>query len=158
MGKISRTTITRSIAATAAGLLVLALPLASAQAAPKTVNPVGTWKLTGLQIGDQAVVPCPTPTTDLNERWYCKADTMLKLKANGKYTDNIPIIQTNKGTWFSNNTNIIVFDDAGDTGSDARAYGMEIKGKTLKISRQGTFGPTSETAVAMELHMIFTKQ
>ncbi len=156
MGKISRTTITRSIAATAAGLLVLALPLASAQAAPKTVNPVGTWKLTGLQIADAPVVPCPTPVEAFSERWYCEANTTLNLKANGKYTDNIPIIQTNKGTWFSNNTNVIVFDDAGDTGSDARAYGMTIKGKTMKVSLKSAGRGPNEAVI--ELHMIFTKQ
>ena len=156
MGKRSRTMIKRSIAASAAGLMVLALPLASAQAAPKTVDPVGTWKLTGLQIGNAPVVACPTPVSEFSERWFCEENTTLNLKANGKYSDNIPIIQTNKGTWFSNNKNIIVFDDAGDTGSDARAYGMSIKGKTMKVSlKSAGRGPAEAT---IELHMIFTKQ
>jgi len=156
MGQTSRTNTKRFIAATAAGLMVLALPLASAQAAPKTVNPVGNWKLTGLQIGDAAVVPCPTPVTSFSERWYCDADTTLNLKANGNYTDNIAIINTNKGTWFSNNTNVIVFDDAGDTGSDARAYGISIKGKTMKVSLKSAGRGPNEAVI--ELHMIFTKQ
>jgi hypothetical protein len=156
MGQTSRINTKRFIAATAAGLMVLALPLASAQAAPKTVNPVGNWKLTGLQIGDAPVVPCPTPVTAYSERWYCDADTTLNLRANGNYADNIPIITTNKGTWFSNNTNVIVFDDAGDTGSDARAYGMSIKGKTMKVSLKSAGRGPNEAV--MELHMIFTKQ
>lgn len=157
MSLLSRTTLKRTIAATAAGLMVLALPVASAQASNhKTVDPAGDWKLTGLQIGNAPVVSCPTPASAFSERWFCEADTMLNLKANGKYTDNIPIIQTNKGTWFSNNKNVIVFDDAGDTGSDARAYGMSIKGKTMKISlKSAGRGPDEAT---IELHMIFTKQ
>jgi hypothetical protein len=156
MKQLSRKIATRSLAVVAAGIMVAALPVSSAQAAPKKVDPAGNWKLTGLQIGDQAVVPCPTPTSAFSERWYCTADTMLNLKANGTYTDNIPIIQTNKGTWFSNNKNVIVFDDAGDTGSDARAYGMSIKGKTMKVSlKSAGRGPDEAT---IELHMIFTKQ
>lgn len=137
--------------------MVAALPLASAQAdSHKSVNPVGTWKLTGLQIANAPVVPCPTPVSEFSERWFCDAETMLKLKADGTYTDNIKVIQTHKGTWFSNNTNVIVFDDAGDKGSDARAYGMSIKGKTMKVSlRSAGRGPNEAT---IELHMIFTKQ
>ena len=155
MKQKSRTIAARSLAIVAVGIVLAALPVASAQAAPKKVDPVGNWKLTGLQIADQAVVPCPTPATAFSERWYCTADTMLNLKSNGTYTDNIPVIQTNKGTWFTNSKNTIVFDDAGDTGSDARAYGMSIKGKTLKISHKSTLGPNQDV---MEVHMIFTKQ
>ncbi len=36
---------------------------------------------------------------------------------NGRYRDNIPIIQSNRGTWFSNGEDIIVFDDANDDGN-----------------------------------------
>ncbi len=178
MGTISRVTITSSIAAVAAGLLVLALPLTSAQAAPKTVNPVGTWKLTGLQIADAPVTPCPTTAAQFNERWYCKGDTMLKLKTGNKFSDNIPFVNNksssgdgwankvgeelevkySKGTWYSNNTNSIVFDYVGDSGLDARVYAMSIKGKTMKISREAIFGPPSATATPVVLHMIFTKQ
>ena len=157
MSFISRRTLTRVAAATAAAALAVTVPMAAAQADNhKSVNPAGNWKLTGLQIGNAPVVPCPTPVSAFSERWFCEADTMLNLKANGKYTDNIPIIQTNKGTWFSNNKNVIVFDDAGDTGSDARAYGMSIKGKTMKVSlKSAGRGPDEAT---IELHMIFTKQ
>ena len=156
MSFISRTILTKIAAGAAAVIFAATVPMASAQAAPKTVDPVGNWKLTGLQIGNAPVVPCPTPTTAFSERWYCDANTMLNLKANGNYTDTIPIIQTNKGTWFSNNTNVIVFDDAGDKGSDARAYGMTIKGKTMKVSlKSAGRGPDEAT---IELHMIFTKQ
>jgi hypothetical protein len=144
------------LAACAAGLLAVSLPLAPANAAPKTVNPVGNWTLTGLQIGNAPVVPCPTPASEFSERWFCEANTTLRLNKNGTYRDNIPIIQTNRGTWFSNNKNIIVFDDADDDGADARAYKMEIKGKTMKISlRSSGRGPNEER---LELHMIFTKK
>jgi len=133
--------------------------MAPAMADSHTQVPAGSWKLTGLRIGDQPVVPCPTPVSEFSERWYCEADTSLVLRKNGNYRDNIPIIQTNKGTWFSNGKNIIVFDDAGDTGSDARAYGMSLSGKNgqnLKISlKSAGRGPNEET---LELHMIFKKQ
>ena len=179
MVTISRTSITRSIAAAAAGLLVMGLPLASAQAAPKTVNPVGTWKLTSLQVATAPAVACPTPTAQFNDRWYCNADTVLKILPGNKFSDNIPFIKSlasasgdgwankvtenvelkySKGTWFSNNTNAIVFDYVGDTGMDARAYGMSITGKTMKISRKGIFGPPSATATPVVFTMIFTKQ
>jgi hypothetical protein len=160
MSKFDRRNVRRTIAATAATLLIASLPLASAQAAPKTVDPTGNWKLTGLQIGNAPIVPCPTPTTAFSERWYCTADTMLNLKKNGKYTDNIPIITTNKGankgTWFSNAKDVIVFDDAGNKGLDARAYGMSVKGKTMKVSLQSAGRGPAEAV--LELHMIFTKQ
>lgn len=156
MSRISRSTITRMTAASAAAAFAIMVPLASAQAAPKTVDPVGNWKLTGLQIANAPVVPCPTPKTEFSERWFCDANTTLKLKANGDYTDNIPVIQTHKGTWFSNNTNVIVFDDAGDKGSDARAYGMTIKGNTMKVSLQSSGRGPADAKI--ELHMIFTKQ
>jgi hypothetical protein len=151
-----RTALKATLAASAAGLLALSLPLAPAQAAPKKVDPVGNWTLTGLQIGDAPVVPCPTPTTAFSERWYCEANATLRLNKNGTYRDNIPIIQTNRGTWFTNGKNIIVFDDADDDGADARAYKMAIKGKTMKISlRSSGRGPNEAT---LELHMIFKKK
>ena len=122
-------------------------------------NPVGNWKLMGLQIGDQPVTNCPTPTSAFSERWFCEENTMLRLRKNGTYRDNIPIIQSNSGTWFSNGEDIIVFDDASDDGADARAYRMELKGKNdnwLRISlRSSGRGPNEET---LELHMIFKKQ
>ena len=146
-------------AAAAAGALMVALPMAPAQADGHLVDPAGTWKLVGLQIGDAPVVPCPTPTTEFSERWFCEGNTTLRLRKNGNYRDNIPIIQSNRGTWFSNGKNIIVFDDANDDGSDARAYGMEITGKKdnrMKISlRSAGRGPNEET---LELHMHFRKQ
>ncbi len=152
----------RSLAAIGATVfLASTLPLTAAQADDHQgdVNPVGTWKLTGLQIGDGAITPCPTPTTEFSERWFCEENTTLRLRKNGKYRDNIPIIQSNRGTWFSNGKNIIVFDDAADDGSDARAYGMEITGKKdnrMKISlRSSGRGPSEET---LELHMHFRKQ
>jgi len=61
MSKFDRRKVRRIIAASAATLLIASLPLASAQAAPKTVDPTGNWKLTGLQIGNAPIVPCPTP-------------------------------------------------------------------------------------------------
>ncbi len=149
----------RAFAAAAAGALLVALPMAPAQADGQEVNPVGTWKLTGLQIGNAPVVPCPTPTTAFSERWFCEENTTLTLRKNGNYRDNIPIIQTNRGTWFTNGKNIIVFDDADDDGSDARAYKMTVSGKksqNMKISLRSTGrGPNEET---LELHMIFKKQ
>jgi hypothetical protein len=152
----------RSLAAGASvALLATTLSIGAAQADDHIgdVNPVGTWKLTGLQIGDAAIVPCPTPTTEFSERWFCEENTTLRLRKNGNYRDNIPIIQSNRGTWFSNGDNIIVFDDANDDGSDARAYGMEIsgkQGKKMKISlRSAGRGPNEET---LELHMHFRKQ
>jgi hypothetical protein len=152
----------RSLAAGASvAMLATALSMGAAQADDHIgdVDPVGNWKLTGLQIGDGAIVPCPTPTTDFSERWFCEENTMLRLRKNGNYRDNIPIIASNKGTWFSNGENIIVFDDANDDGSDARAYGMEVtgkKGKKMKISlRSAGRGPNEET---LELHMHFRKQ
>jgi len=152
----------RSLAATgAAALIATTMSLTPAQADDHKdeVNPVGTWKLTGLQIGDAPIVPCPTPTTDFSERWFCEENTTLRLRKNGRYRDNIPIIQSNRGTWFSNGEDIIVFDDADDDGLDARAYGMEVsgkKGKKLKISLRSTGrGPNEDT---LELHMHFRKQ
>ncbi len=84
----------------------------------------------------------------------------MTLRKNGSYRDNIPIIQTNRGSWFSNGKNIIVFDDADDEdGADARAYGMSItgkKGQNMKVSlKSASRGPNEET---LELHMIFKKQ
>lgn len=71
----------------------------------------------------------------------------------------IPIIQTNRGTWFSKGKNIIVFADAGDDGTDARCRGMAISGKSgqnMKISlKSAGRGPNEAT---LELHMIFKKQ
>jgi hypothetical protein len=159
MTRFTRTTIKGALAASAAAALLVAIPMAPAQADGHVVNPVGNWKLTGLQIGDAPVVPCPTPTTEFSERWFCEDNTFLRLRKNGNYRDNIPIIQTNRGTWFSNGKNIIVFDDADDDGSDARAYGMAItgkKGQNMKVSLRSTGrGPNEET---LELHMIFKKQ
>ena len=159
MTRFTRTTIKGALAASAAAALLVAIPMVPAQADDHLVDPAGTWKLTGLQIGDAPVVPCPTPTTEFSERWFCEENTTLTLRKNGNYRDNIPIIQTNRGTWFSNGKNIIVFDDAGDNGSDARAYGMEISGKNgqnMKISlKSAGRGPNEET---LELHMIFKKQ
>lgn len=152
----------RSLAAAgAAALLATALPFTAAHADDHMgdVNPVGTWKLTGLQIGDGGITPCPTPTTEFSERWFCEENTTLRLRKNGNYRDNIPIIASNRGTWFSNGKNIIVFDDAADDGSDARAYGMEISGRNdnrMKISlRSASRGPNEEV---LELHMHFRKQ
>jgi len=83
----------------------------------------------------------------------------VRLRKNGNYRDNVPIIASNRGTWFSNGKNIIVFDDANDDGSDARAYGMEITGKKskkIRISlRSAGRGPNEE---ALELDMHFRKQ
>ena len=83
----------------------------------------------------------------------------MRLRRNGNYRDNIPIIASNRGTWFTNGKNIIVFDDAADDGSDARAYGMEISGRNdnrMKISlRSASRGPNEEV---LELHMHFRKQ
>jgi hypothetical protein len=153
---------TRLLAAIAsAALVATTLPMGAAQADDHIgeVSPVGTWKLTGLQIGGAAILPCPTPTTAFSEHWFCEENTTLRMRENGKYWDNIPIIQSNRGTWFSNGKNIIVFDDANDDGSGARAYGMEIsgkRGKKLRIShwRIGR-GPNEES---VELHMHFRKQ
>ena len=93
---------------------------------------------------------------ELDSRSGKSIDPVLARRPNGTYTDSIPIIQTNKGTWFSNNTNVIVFDDAGDKGSDARGYGLSIKGKSMKVSLKSSGrGPDEAT---IELHMIFTKQ
>ena len=63
------------------------------------------------------IVPSPTPTTVFSERWFCEEHTTLRLRKNGRYRDNIPIIQFNRGTWFSNGEDIIVFDDADDDGN-----------------------------------------
>ena len=152
----------RSLAAIgAAALVATTFPLTAAQADDHMgdVNPVGTWKLTGLQIGNGDITSCPTPTTEFSERWFCEENTTLRLRKNGNYRDNTPIIQSNRGTWFSNGKDIIVFDDANDDGSDARAYGMEITGKKdnrMKISlRSAGRGPNEET---LELHMHFRKQ
>jgi hypothetical protein len=154
---------TRSIlAGGAAALFSLSLITGAAQASDhkrSTVNPVGNWKLVGLQIDNQPVVPCPTPPTAFSERWFCEADTRLVLRKNGTYRDNIPIIQTNRGTWFSNGKNIIVFDDADDDGSDARAYKMTVsgnKGQNMKISLRSAARGADRQPV--ELHMIFRKQ
>ncbi len=70
MTRRSNATIKGALAASAAGALMVALPMAPAQADDHLVDPAGTWKLVGLQIGDAAVVPCPTPTTEFSERWY----------------------------------------------------------------------------------------
>jgi hypothetical protein len=55
-------------------------------------------------------------------------------------------------------TNSIVFDYIGDSGLDARVYAVSIKGKTMKISREATFGPPSATAAPVVLLIISTKQ
>jgi hypothetical protein len=51
-----------------------------------------------------------------------------------------------------------VFDYIGDSGLDARVYAVSIKGKTMKISREATFGPPSATAAPVVLLIISTKQ
>jgi len=74
----------RSLAAGASvAMLATALSMGAAQADDHIgdVDPVGNWKLTGLQIGDGAIVPCPTPTTDFSERWFCEENTMLRTPA-----------------------------------------------------------------------------
>jgi hypothetical protein len=66
--------------------------------------------------------------------------------------------QVPAGTWLSNGKNIIVFDDAADTGSDARAYGISLSGAngqnlTISLKSAGR-GANEET---LELQMIFKK-
>jgi len=78
-------------------------------------------------------------TPYFSERWLCAENTTLLLRKNGRDRDNIPIIQSHRGTWLFNGEDVTVFDDADDDNSDARAYGMKI---SLRSTGRG---PNEET-------------